>query len=231
MENVIYQYSYFNKVCKIIRSPRRTLAINVTPDLEIFIQAPINNCTIEKIQSLVHKRRVWIKKQLNEYAKFHPLQTPRKYVSGETHMYLGRQYRLKIDDSGNEPVKLKSGYFCLGANTPEQVKTKLNNWYNEKAKEKLSERLSVCLKKVPHSTMPTLNIRRMKKRWGSLSENGTMTLNTDLVKAPVDCIDYVIIHELCHQKYLHHGAEFWKFLGNVHPNWKKNKVKMEMILS
>ncbi len=230
METVVYTYGAIYKVCTVIRSRRKTLSISVTPHMEIVIRAP-QTCPVQTVQQLLYKRRVWIKNQLKHFAKYHPLLTPRKYVSGETHMYLGRQYRLKVIKGQNTPVKLKSGYFWVGAKTPEQVQTKLYTWYLAKAKQKLLQRLEMCLQQVPNATMPTLNIRKMEKRWGSLSKNGVMTLNTNLIKAPVECIDYVIIHELCHQQHMYHSTEFWQLLENMYPNWQQAKHKMEMMLS
>ncbi len=79
-------------------------------------------------------------------------------------------------------------------------------------------------------TKPTISIKRMKKRWGSLSDKGTVTLNTDLVKAPKECIDYVVIHELCHLKYHDHSKEFYTLLDFVTPGWEKIKHKLELSL-
>ena len=230
MDNIVYKYGDYQKKCIVRNSSRKTLGITVTPQMDILLQAPYN-CCVKRIQDALFKRRIWIKKQLQEFEKFHPMQTPRKYVSGETHMYLGRQYRLKVKKNEDTPVKLKGGYFYVGADAPEIAKQKMEQWYSQKADKKLVERLELCLKRVPNTNIPNVNIRKMEKRWGSVSKNGTLTLNTNLVKAPVDCIDYVIIHELCHQKYMNHSKDFWELLDSVYPNWQKTKHKMEVMLS
>ena len=75
-----------------------------------------------------------------------------------------------------------------------------------------------------------MKIMQLKKRWGSLSKNGTLTLNRDLIKAPKECIEYVIIHELCHLEHHNHGPEFYRLLERSLPDWVKRKHKLEMAL-
>ena len=84
--------------------------------------------------------------------------------------------------------------------------------------------------KLPGSTLPRLAIRRMKTRWGSMSPNGTLTLNSDLVRAPRECIEYVVTHELCHLKHRHHDAAFYGLLEQHMPDWEKRKHKLELAL-
>jgi predicted metal-dependent hydrolase len=77
---------------------------------------------------------------------------------------------------------------------------------------------------------PKLSMKRMQKRWGSLSDKGTVTLNIDLIRAPKECIDYVVTHELCHLKYHDHSPEFYKLLDAVLPGWEKIKHKLELCM-
>ena len=77
---------------------------------------------------------------------------------------------------------------------------------------------------------PKLILKSFKKRWGGMSKDGKLTLNKDLVRAPLECIDYVIIHELCHIEFPHHGSEFWSLLRQKLPNWKKQKNRLEVAL-
>ncbi len=227
---ILYQYGSYNKECIVKYSYRKSVSVNVNHKMDIILCAPYNY-SMDKIQKIIFDKRIWIKKQLKHFEKYHPYITPRKYVSGETHMYLGRQYRLKITKEGYKNVKLKGGYFYLMANNSEQAKKKIDAWYKEKSTYKFINRLEHCVNKIPFAKMPIINIRKMKKRWGSLSANGVMTLNKDLVKTPVDCIDYVILHELCHQKYMNHSKDFWNLLEEVCPNWKKTKDKLEILMS
>ncbi|MBL0699791.1 MAG: M48 family metallopeptidase [Desulfosarcina sp.] len=106
----------------------------------------------------------------------------------------------------------------------------MNNWCLRKTNIQFNESLTRCWQKFKafDLTRPSISIKRMKKRWGSLSNKGTVTLNTDLIKAPKECIDYVVTHELCHLKYHDHSPEFYKLLDSVIPRWKKIKHKLEL---
>ena len=155
---------------------------------------------------------------------------------GETHLYLGKRHRLKIINGDKNSVKLIRGYFvvaCFGEASSSMVKRLMERWYRVKAEALFADRLSYCwqLCKFDGCEKPPLAIRAMKKRWGSLSKKGTLTLNTELIKAPKECVDYVLIHELCHLKFQNHSSGFYKLLENVLPDWKKMKHKLELTVS
>jgi predicted metal-dependent hydrolase len=199
------------------------------------VKAPLQS-DIALVERKIRKRGRWIVKQQNFFRQFTPRTPDRRYVSGETHLYLGRQYRLKVSQGMKHSVKLSRGCFwvqCKSEASQENIKSSLNKWFLEKAKEKLTESLDRCWPKFSKYGFdkPKLSIRRMSKRWGSLSPSGTITLNSELVKAPKECIDYVVIHELCHLKYQNHGSGFFKLLESVSPNWEKVKHKLELILA
>lgn len=213
---------------------RKTLEIAVHPDGSVIVKAPLDS-DIALIKTKIIKRARWILKQVNYFRQFNPRTPERFYVNGETHMYLGRQYRLKLSVGEGNSVKLSRGFFhvvCRNASTPETAKRLLNSWYLEKAWQQFFESLECCWPKFSGMGLskPELSIKRMQKRWGSFSEKGTLTLNTDLIRAPKECIDYVVIHELCHLKYHDHGSDFYKLLDSVLPDWEKVKHKLELSL-
>jgi len=159
---------------------RKTLEIAVHPDSAVVIKAPVGT-RFEDIQMRVCKRAGWIKRQLDYFRQFEPSTPPRQYVGGETHLYLGRQYRLKISSGERDEVKLIRGYFQIGVKesaSPEKVKKLLEAWYAEKATGRFRESFERCWPFFGKLSLarPRLQIRRMKKRWGSLSKNGTLTL-------------------------------------------------------
>jgi predicted metal-dependent hydrolase len=104
-------------------------------------------------------------------------------------------------------------------------------WYRQRAKQKFAERLQKCLAKFHNMPPPPLAIVRLKKRWGSMTPSGRLTLNLDLIRAPVECIDYVIIHELCHRLHPHHGRQFQQLLAAKVGDWRAIKQKLERRLS
>ncbi|MDL1968633.1 MAG: M48 family metallopeptidase [Deltaproteobacteria bacterium] len=211
---------------------RRSLEIAVHPDSTVVVKAPLDS-DISLIEKKLHKRARWILKQLNYFRQFNPKTPVRQYINGETHLYLGRQYRLKIFQGQENSVKLIKGFFqvaCRKEHNSEIIKKLMNNWYLQKANIQFNESLARCWPKFNAFafTQPSISIRRMKKRWGSLSNKGTVILNTDLIKAPKECIDYVVSHELCHLKYHDHSPEFHMLLDSVIPGWKKIKHKLEL---
>ena len=214
---------------------RKTLEIAVHPDQTVVIKAPFG-IDIEKIQKRVARRAAWIMKQRAFFRQFDPRTPERQYVGGETHLYLGRHYRLRIRKGNHDAVKLIKGFFEIqvqGGIFSEKVKCLLEGWYKEKAVGKFNESLNRCWPYVEKfsSVKPRLQIKRMRKRWGSLSANGMLTLNTDLIRAPRECIDYVVVHELSHLRYDNHGPEFYRFLDKVMPTWEKRKHRLEVTLA
>lgn len=216
----------------LLHCDRKTMEITVYPDSSVIVKAPVHS-DIALIEKKIMKRARWIFRQLNYFKQFNPKTPHRCYVNGETHLYLGKQYRLKLIKGESNSVKLSRGFFhitCQSEPMPEVVKKLLNQWYLEKAQLQFAESMERCWQKFLWLGMeqPELSIRRMQKRWGSLSGKGIVTLNTELIKAPKECIDYVITHELCHLKYHHHSREFYKLLTSVISNWEKIKHKLEL---
>lgn len=213
---------------------KKSLSITVYPDQTVVVRAPANK-SIDEINYRVKKRAPWIVKQLDYFERFQPLPPGKKYVSGETHLYLGRQYRLKVVHGNPETVKLKGRYFWINTinkNDNTIVKELLQKWYRVHATELISKKLEDLMHKARKVKIPEPNVqfRRMKKRWGSCTKSGTILLNTELVKAPIHCIDYVIAHELCHLRHKNHGPEFWRLLSQLMPDWETRKNKLEMIM-
>ncbi|MTI86111.1 MAG: M48 family metallopeptidase [Firmicutes bacterium] len=129
--------------------------------------------------------------------KFEPRTPPRQYVGGETHLYLGRQYRLKLRCGEGDNIKLIRGYFQIKVKdnvSPDKVKSLFEAWYAEKATDRFKESFERCWPAFEKRslTRPRLQIRRMKSTGEAYPKNGTLTLNTDLIRAPKECIDYVV---------------------------------------
>jgi len=213
---------------------RKTLEMSVHPDCSITVKAPLNT-PLEVIEKQVRKRARWILKQKNYFAQFTPRTPERQFIRGESHLYLGKNYRLKIINESPKGVKLKSGYFfvnCGDDNNRINIEKLLTDWYRLKAYEQFTEILeSRWISKFSLiQEKPKIVVKRMKTRWGSLSDNGILTLNIDLIRAPKECIDYVVTHELCHLKHRDHDTKFYKLLESILPEWEKIKHKLELAL-
>ena len=211
-------------------APRKTLAIHVYPDLRVSVVAP-EATAMEAIEARVRKRASWILRQQRELDLYLPHTPPRQYVSGETHRYLGRQYRLKIVTSDQERVKLERGYLYVF--TPmkadrEHVQALVEAWYRKQAQRVFTERLEALLPRFERLTLPSprLVIRQMKSRWGSCTEGGTISLNLKLMQVPKKSIDYVIVHELCHLVEHNHSRRFYQLLDRVMPDWRERRRQL-----
>ncbi len=230
------QYGKLAIEFRVIRRGRKTLEIAVEPDATVSIAAPIS-ASLETIESKVRKRAAWILKQQRYFEQFNPRTPERRYLSGETHLYLGRQYRLKVVRSATNAVKLFRGRIIVQSTQPEnceETKRLLDGWYETKAHLKFQERLDACLQRFsrPASVVPTgLTIRMMRKRWGSMSQRRRLLLNRRMVQAPVDAIDYVITHELCHILEPSHNPAFYKILAKTMKDWEYRKERLERILA
>jgi predicted metal-dependent hydrolase len=210
---------------------RKTLSISVHPDLGVEVTAPLN-AALELVKAKVRRRATWILKQRDYFSRYPAAIPPRRFVSGETHWYLGRQYRLKIEKAESETVKLKTGFLrvCVKRKGDSaRVKALLDQWYLTRARARFEMSLEKCGASLRRDGIaaPHLRLRKMKKRWGSCTTRAFIYLNPELIKAPTHCIDYVVTHELCHLKHPHHGKEFYALLDRVMPDWRKRKERLE----
>ena len=178
------------------------ISIKVTPDCKVQVFTPLD-IEYTQLMHAVKKRSRWIYQQLCVFREQTQLITPRQYVSGESHYYLGKQYQLKVIESTEEiqGVKLLRGKLQVTLRKKEtnKVKDLLAQWYRVRAKEVFAKRITSMIDQALWvSTTPNLRLLNMQTQWGNCSPTGMLTLNPYLVKAPTQCIDYVILHELCH---------------------------------
>jgi predicted metal-dependent hydrolase len=211
---------------------RTTLAIHVHPDGRVRVEAPLGT-EFALVEEKVRKRAAWIVRQLRNIERFSVDQPPREYVSGETHHYLGRQYRLKVLQSATrkEIVKMERGRILVYARDPQDRKhvgELLDGWYRKQAQRVFAERLDEWLPRFERYGIqrPEVVIRQMKSRWGSCTPAGKIMLNLRLIQQPKQSIDYVIVHELCHQVEHNHSPAFYALLRRVMPDWERRKERI-----
>lgn len=220
----------------LVRRNRKTLSISVRPNLKVEVVAPLD-APLASILARVQRRAQWIERQRRFFSQFLPRTPERQYVSGETHLYLGRQYKLKVRQNVQQEVKLKRGELVVQSLRPKRqdvTELLLEAWYRERAHAAFRKRIAVCRERFadPNEFTPnTVIVRQLEQRWGSMTRRGNLVLNKSLVRASVDAIDYVITHELCHLRFPHHGPEFFRLLERVMPDWEKRKTKLERQLA
>lgn len=213
---------------------RKSLGIKVLPDGVVKVIAP-NDTSIIDINKKVKSKANWILKQQAFFCSYKPHTPERKYVNGETHLYLGRQYKLQIIDDTINEIKIYRGAMIIKTkkSNPEYLEKKLNEWYKKKAILHFDEILNSSLLKFNKYKLekPVIDIRLMQKRWGSCTKSGKIILNTELIKAPKGSIEYVVIHELCHLVHYNHNKAFYDLQNSLSPDWGKWKEKLELALS
>jgi predicted metal-dependent hydrolase len=221
----IYEY-------KIIEQDRKTLSLIVTPELDIILKCP-KDTDPERIEKFLQKKWFWLEKQLSYFKKYKRKIYEKEYVSGESFFYLGRQYKLIVKKSKENSVSLTKGKLIIKTTklvtNGSHNKKLLDLWFLNRMNTVFQYRFNEMFNRFDYKNTPILTTREMKKRWGSFLNKDKIFLNPKLIHTSKDCIDYVIVHELCHLKYKNHGAYFWKLLDEKYPKWKIVKEKLETV--
>ena len=207
--------------------------ITVHPNLDVLVSVPIGVASKE-VHSRIKGKAAWIYRQLRYFEQYLPRESEKRYLSGETFRYLGRQYRLKVLSAQRDEVKLIGRFIHVWVRDPDStksVKHLLDRWYSKRAKIIYANRLRGFVGNNDRFgvSQPVVRVRQMKGRWGSCSGSNLILLNTELLKAPPYCIDYVIAHELCHLKYRDHGPKFQRMLSRMMPDWRRRKERLERV--
>ncbi len=210
---------------------KKTVALQIQPNLSVVVLSP-HFLDKARIKEIVQKRARWIIQKQEKIKKINAEMPKKEFVSGESFPYLGREYRLKVIKSKNEkccPCRLMSGRFHIeinikftGRGASRIVREKMREWYIERAKEKISERLQRYARLVGRTPQKII-IRNQEKRWGSCSHSGVLRFNWKVIMAPLSVVDYVIAHELCHLLIKNHSEKFWSKLSSIVPDYKKKR--------
>lgn len=203
------------------------IRINVHPDGSVIVDAPRDTCAVA-IKRAVSKRARWIAKNVHDARKRYEHVLPREYVSGETVFYLGRRYVLKVErcDRRQGSVKLRGGTVFVRTHdmSPDVVRAKLRAWYRFRARAYYQTRLKALIEDLPWvHEVPPFELKVMAKRWGSCATTGNVVLNPFLARAPRECVDYVLTHELCHLREHNHSRRFWALMDRYSPGWRSTK--------
>jgi hypothetical protein len=210
----------------------RTLRLSVRPEGTVLVRAP-RRVGQAQIRSHVESKAAWILQHLERFrALREAAPQPHAYLSGETHAYLGREYILEARQAERNAVLLEED--CLVVTTvfppsPDKVKKLLDAWYLSQARELFLRLLREVQPVVEAHGVPrpaVLKIRAMTTRWGTCSRSGTITLNRHLMRAPLECVEYVVVHELCHLRHHGHDKRFYGLLASILPDWKTRRKRL-----
>lgn len=217
---------------KLIERNRKTLAITVKPDKTVEIYMP-TGADKERVLRRAGRKAKWMAKYLDYFEKNKHLAFKKEYVSGETHSFMGRKYRLRVKKSIHEQVKLSRNFIYLFTNNTKshsRNKFLLYEWYKWQAEKKFASLLSSRVKRLAKYKikLPEFYVKSMKTKWGSCSSlKGRINLNTELIKTPRECITYIMDHELLHFIHRNHDKKYYGLLTAVNPDWKMKKEKLE----
>ena len=217
---------------EVVRSLRRTAGLHIIGnDLQIRVPEHLGD---ERVASILKQKRSWIRSKVAELRRVPPHRS-KELISGESFPYLGRNYRLKVHEGHQVGVCLSGGYLKATIRPNEQgekrlqrIQQYLENWYRNKALERLREKANCYAKEI--GVIPTdISVKNFKSRWGSCHKNGQVIFNWNIIKAPHSIVDYVVIHELCHLIHPNHSTDFWELVKrhdisySEHKQWLKEK--------
>jgi hypothetical protein len=216
---------------ELIRQKRKTLSLTVTPTLNIILKSPLE-ADLDRREVFLKRKWFWLEKQLGFFKKYQRNVYKKEYMSGESFLYLGRQYRLSVKKANDDCVTVEKGKIKIrttrNVSDGNHNKKLLGEWYNKKMAIVFLQRI-VAMNCKFDNKQPELLIKKMDKRWGSFLKSNKIILNPKLICVTKDCIDYVITHELCHSKYKNHDKNFFRLMGEKYPNWQKTKEKLEIM--
>ena len=212
----------------IRRSARRkkTVAVTVDPAGGVLVVAPERVAT-DRLDAIVLRRAKWIARRIQRADTYGPSLSPREFVSGESVLYLGRHYRLKVNAGETGDAKLRGGWLHVpapgGSEDAARVRAELVAWFRRRAAERLPERIEAWRAKVGVPMPRVVVVANQQKRWGSCDQHGTIRLNWRIIQAPMRLVDYVVVHELVHLRHRGHGRDYWQAVGRVMPDYERRR--------
>lgn len=204
---------------QIIYSKRKKITITVERDSSIVVRAP-EGVAPEKVRGVVEAKKLWLYAKLKHPQKYKDV-SKKEFVSGETVLYLGKNYRLEIEKSSKEGIRF-AGKFIVAAVSTERASTVFKDWYIQKAKEKILPRVNLHARNLGVQYNKVM-VSDLKYRWGSCTPKDNLNFNWKLIKAPMLVIDYVIVHELTHLLEHNHTPTFWNIVKTQVPYYLKAK--------
>lgn len=206
----------------------KTVGIAVDPVDGVLVRAP-EGTDVERLDEIVHRKAKWILERRRHQEDLPPPPSPREFVSGETFLYLGRQYRLKVDRRlQGDRVRLVWRHLLVPGRDGGDPRDMLTSWYRERAEARLPGCVALWADRLDAQPASVL-IREQRKRWGSADAKGNIRLNWRIVQAPKRLIDYVVAHEVEHLHYPDHTSDFWSTLGAVLPDYEQRREALRRL--
>jgi predicted metal-dependent hydrolase len=216
---------------EVLRSVRKTAALHIIGgDLQVRVPEHVGD---ERVAAFLTKKRPWIRSKVAEIQRIPPHRS-KELVSGESFPYLGRHYRLKVQEGHQVGVCLSGGYLRATIRPTEQgeqrkarIQQYLQSWYRSRALERLQEKTNRYAKQIGVSPAG-VSVRNFRSRWGSCDKRGLVVFNWNIIKAPHSIVDYVVIHELCHLIHPNHSKEFWRLVMRHDPKCDQHRAWLRL---
>ncbi|MCF6319794.1 MAG: M48 family metallopeptidase [Proteobacteria bacterium] len=206
---------------RLVRSKkrRRSLALRVNKKGTVQVNVPYNT-SIKAIEDFLVSKFTWIQsKLLTDFSGTKPL----TYIEGSKHYFLGVQYPLVLILASHSQVELSSNSIIIYHRKNVSIKNILSRWYKQQAEELFTKRTKLFMNQFKFPEVKAVKLRNMRARWGSCNNKAEITYNIHLIKAQPECIDYVVIHELCHLLHPNHGRGFYCLQSQLNPFYKRHK--------
>ena len=200
---------------ELIRSRRRSITLIINPDGTLTVRAPMQ-ASQEYIDQLVARKAGWINDHIARL-KTHPPVEKKKFIEGESFVFMGDPYKLKLVDA--KKISLEDD-LCLPRTMAGKAEQHLIRWYRKQAKKIISERVSWFAGQMGMK-YKSVKITGARTRWGSCGPNNTLNFSWRLITAPLPVVDYVVIHELAHTEVKNHSRKFWDKVAETLPNHKQ----------
>jgi predicted metal-dependent hydrolase len=212
------------QIDQLFRSKRKSVALIVESDGRLIVRAP-QHLSLAQIQSLVDSKAAWVQQkraQIKDVRARNATPTPRRYVAGEAFSFLGEQYPLAIVPGERPRLSLSGGKFLLTQAALPQAEQIFTAWYREQARRICSQHAAELARKMGLS-FARIRISSARTRWGSCSSRGTLSFTWRLVLAPIEIVDYVVVHELAHLREPNHSPRFWAIVEKFMPDYKRRR--------
>jgi hypothetical protein len=208
------------QIDQIIRSNRRSISLEVHPDGRLVVRAP-KSATNAQIQALVARKADWVAKSRDKAARRYGDLKPKTFSPGERFWYLGEQYPLQLTNRQRPPLDL-DGAFLLSRAAQDRAKKVFIAWYREETRQ-ITQNFIDSYARRNGFRVKGVRITSARTRWGSCSANQTLNFTYRLSMAPLDVIEYVVVHELAHLKERNHSQNFWREVTRLMPDYQARR--------
>ena len=210
-----------------ISARRKTLSITVHPDNRVVVHAPAT-CSRVRIARFVEQKFDWVRKAFEANVQRGRQTLEKSFQTGERLLYLGREYTLRVEQGNPPGVVFDEDHICVrlpaedGPDGPSNVKERLREWYVSQALAKIKEKVPLYSARIGVSPRQ-VTIKSMQSRWGSCSASGRISLAWNIIMAPEEVLDYLVVHELCHLVHHDHSPRYWSVVESILPDHRQRR--------